>query len=367
MAVVVSSTSAVALGVNFQMMKGLLSAARRHLPFFNGTLPGQLEKNGSTASVKWERIDNLAPATSALAIIDTSSASAFFGRSSVAPTVSNVSVAMAKYGNALVLQEELELQQMNYRSARFLDTLGANAGESLNLLMNTEFSNATQVRYSVGIAGGGANDSAVTSKIMLTDIQWAVNKLDRASAMRFTAMATGSQNIGTSPVRASYYGICHPDVKEDIRGLTGFVGVEQYGGYTDTMPFEFGAVGGVRWCDTEIIPISTAVTGATTAYGTPPQILRGLGLNGGFDVYSSYIYGKEAVGSVGLGNMHATTSYEMYDPKNPPAVEVIYKPMGTVGTDLYNEISSLSWKAWFAAKILQALWITKLRTGATSF
>jgi len=364
MALVVSSTSAVALGVNFQMMKGLLSAARKRLPFFNGTLPGALEKNGSTASVKWERIDNLAPVTTALGIIDGASSSVFFGRDSVAPTVSNTSVAMAKYGNALVLQEELELEQMNFRSAKFLDTLGANAGESLNLLMEAVFRAATLVRYSTAAAGGGANDSAVTSAIQANDIKWAVNKLDRASAMRFTSAGYGSQNIGTSPIRASYYGICHPDVKEDIRSITGFAEVTTYGGYTETMPYEFGAVGGVRWCDTEVLPISTAVTGASTAAGS--QVLRGLGTNGGYDVYSSYIYGKESVGSVGLGNMHATTSYEMYDPKNPPAVEVIYKPMGTVGTDLYNEISTLSWKAWFAAKILNTTWITKIRSGASA-
>lgn len=190
-----------------------------------------------------------------------------------------------------------------------------------------------------------------------------MNKLDRASAQRFTSNSWGSTNIGTSPVRASYYGVCHPDVKEDIRQRTGFKDVVEYGGQTETMPYEFGFLAGVRWCDTEVLPIATAITGASTAAGS--QTLRGLSANGGFDVYTSYIYGKESVGSVGLGNMHATTSYEMYDPKNPPAVEVVYKPLGTVGQDLYNEVSSLSWKAWFAAKILNANWITKVRSGAS--
>jgi N4-gp56 family major capsid protein len=346
------------------MMKGLLSAARKRLPFFNGTLPGDLSKNGSTASVKWERIDNLAPATTALGQVDGTTSAIFFGRSTVTPSVSNVSVAMAKYGNAILLNEELELQQMNFRAARFLDNLGANAGESLNLLMQTAYDLATLVRYAGGVPGGVANDSAVVSAIKLTDIQWATNKLNRNSAMTFTPAGNGSQNVGTSPIRAAYYGICHDDVAEDVRQLSGFVSAEQYGGYTETMPFEFGAVGGVRWCATEIIPINTAVTGAGTAQGT--QALRGLGANGGFDVYSSYIYGREAVGSVGLGNMHATNAYEMYDPAKPPAVDVIYKPLGTVGQDLYNEVSSLSWKAWFAGKILNATWIVKVRSAAST-
>ncbi|MGH9427648.1 MAG: hypothetical protein ACRD2L_15260, partial [Terriglobia bacterium] len=46
--------------VNFVLMRGLLSAARKRLPYFNGTLPGSLEKSQGSASVKWRRINNLA-------------------------------------------------------------------------------------------------------------------------------------------------------------------------------------------------------------------------------------------------------------------------------------------------------------------
>lgn len=358
MAILASSTASnVPLGVNFQMMKGVLSAARKKLPFFNGTLPGDLTKNGSASSVKWERIENLAAQTTTLSEI-TGAQSAFFGRDTVLPTISTVTAAMAKKGNAIMLSEEIDLYQMNTRAMRFMDTLGANAGESLNVLMESIYSGFTNVRYSNGAALGGTANTNVTSAITLTDIKYAVNQLNRSSAIRFTPVGYGSTNIGSLPVRSSYYGIAHPDVEEDIRGLTGFISVEQYGGYTETMPFEFGAVGGVRWCVTEIIPISTGA-GTTTATG-----LRG-STNILNDVYSTYVYGKEAVGSVGLGNMHATTSYEMYDPKKPPAVELIYKKPGDVGTDLYNEVSSLAWKAWFAGAILNSNWGVKIRSGAS--
>ena len=358
MAYLVSSTASnVALGVNFQLMKGLLSAARKKLPFYNGTLAGTLEKNGSTASVKWERIDNLAAATATLG--ELTGATTFPTRSTVLPTISTVTATILKKGNAIALSEEIDLMQMNMRAAKFLDTLGANAGESLNVLMESIYSGATQVRYANGAVGGGTADTNVTSAITLTDIKYMVNQLNRNSAMKFTSDAYGSQNIGTSPVRSSFYGISHVDVEEDIRGLTGFIPVEQYGGYTQTMPFEYGAVGGVRWCSTEIIPVSTSA-GTTTATG-----LRGASsiLN---DVYSTYIYGKEAVGSVGLGNTHATTSAEMYNPKNPPAVEVIYHRPGSAGAaDPYNEVGSLAWKSWWIGQILNGNWIGKIRSGAS--
>lgn len=352
-----NTTSNLALGVNFQMMKGLLSSARKKLPFFNGTLPGDLSKNGSASSVKWERIENLSAATTTLSEV-TGTATAFFGRDAVQPTLTTVTAAMAKKGNAIILTEEVDLYQMNVRAMRFMDTLGANAGESLNVLMESVYSTFTNIRYANGSAGGGTADTNVASAITLTDIKFAVNKLNRNSALQFTPVGYGSTNIGSLPVRSSYYGICHPDVEEDIRGLSGFIAVEQYGGYTETMPFEFGSVGGVRFCATEIIPISTSAS-TTTSTG-----LRGASsiLN---DVYSTYIYGKECVGSVGLGNMHATTSQEMYDPKKPPAVELIYKKPGEVGTDLYNEISSLAWKAWWAGAVLNSNWGVKIRSGAS--
>lgn len=359
-------TSNVTAPVNFVLMKALLSAARKKLPFFNGTLPGELSKGQGSASVKWRRIENLNASTTALSEI-TGTAAAFLGRDAVQPTITDVTQAIAKYGNLILTTEEIDLFNVNSKAAQLMDTLGANAGESLNLLMEAAFSSGVvsgMTRFSNGSAGGAATISTVTSAITLTDIKFMVNKLNRNSARPFTSMATGSQNIGTSPVRSSFYGIAHVDVEEDIRGLSGFIPVEQYGGYTETMPFEFGAVGGVRWCATEIVPISTNVS-SSSATGW----LRGATSTGGTnaDVYKTYIYGQEAVGSVGLGNMHATNSYEMYDPKKPPAVELIYKQPGSSGIfDPYNEMGSLAWKAWFAGKVLNSNWIGLIRSGASN-
>ena len=341
--------------VNFVLMRGLLSAARKRLPYFNGTLPGALEKSQGSASVKWRRIENLTAATTALSE-QNGTGTAFMGRDAVRPSITDVTVASAMYGNAILVSERIDLFNVNSKSAQLMDTLGANAGESLNVLMRDEFTNFTQIRY----AGGVANDSAVAAAISVNDIKFAVNRLNRNSAMTFAPMGTGSQNYNTQPIRSSYYGITHPDVEEDIRSLSGFVAVEQYGGYTETMPYEFGAVGGVRWCATEISPISSAASGVSS------NLLRGTTGGAAPDVYSSFIYGREAIGSVGLGNMHATTSSEMYNPAKPPAVELIVHQPGSSGIfDLYNEWGSIAWKTWFAAKVLNANWGVKVRTGAS--
>lgn len=359
-ALVTTNATTLVQPVNFVLMKGLLQAARKKLPYFNGTLPGELIKNGGSSAVKWERINNLTAVTTALGeVVGTSSF--LFGRSLVTPTYSSVTATAAKYGNAIQVTEEVDLFNVNTKAARLLDTLGANAGESLNTIAKNEYDNATNARYCVNAAGGASTSSKsfVTSKIATTDLQKAVNTLNVNAAMPFTPMATGSRNIGTNPIRASYYGICHVDAEEDLRTLTGFTPVETYGGYTETMPFEFGHVNGIRWCSTQVATINLSAGKKTaTGYRGSSNILN--------DVYTSYVYGREAVGTVGLGNMHASNSYEMYNPKYPPAVDVIFKPVGSAGAgDPYNEIASLAWKAWFVAKILNQNWIFRLLHLAT--
>lgn len=348
-------TSNVTAPVNFVLMRGLLSAARKKCVWFNGTLPGQLEKSKGSASVKWRRIENLTAATTPLSEV-TGTAAAFLGRDLVQPTITDVTEAMLKYGNAIGVTEEVDLYNVNSKSAQLMDTLGANAGESLNTLMSNVFSaGATNIRY----ASGAASNSATVNTISANDIKYVVNQLNRNSAMNFTPMGTGRDAYNNQPIRASYYGICHHDVEEDIRALSGFIPVEQYGGYTAVEPFEIGAVNGVRWMATEIAPIASGA-GANTSGNVRTT-------TGNADVYSSFIFGKEAVGSVGLGNMHATSAYEMYNPVKPPAVELIYHAPGTSGVfDPYNEFGTIAWKAFFAGKVLNANWIYAVRTAASS-
>ena len=348
-ATITTLTSNITAPVDYVLMRGLLSAARKRLPYFNGTLPGSLEKNQGSASVKWRRIENLSPATTALGEV-TGTAAFALGRNTVQASITDVTVAMAKYGNAIIVTEELDLFNVNSRAAQLLEKIGWNAGESLNILSRDVFNGSTNVRY----AGTATADTNVVTAISLNDIKYSVNQLNRQSAMKFFAMGTGSRNIGTTPVRESYFGTCHPDVEEDIRSLTGFDDVIKYGGYVATEPGEFGAVAGVRFCTTEIAPISTGA-GTTTATGFrgSTNILN--------DVYSTFIYGKEAVGTVGLGENHTKDIYMMGD--RLPTVELIRKAVGSSGVaDMYDEIGSLAWKAWFAGKILNQNWLWKIRS-----
>ena len=339
--------------VNVVLMRGLLSAAKRTYPYLNGAIPGSLEENQGSMTVKWRRIANLAFATTALG--ETVGVTSWqMSRSSVTPVVSDLTVAIAKYGNFINYSEELDLFNVNSRAAQLMDVLGENAGGTMNALMRAVHDAGTNYRK----ASGAATLATIKSSISLNDIKYCVNQLDRQSAMKFFPMGTGSQNVTTSTVRASYFGICHSDVEQDIRALTGFIGIEQYGGYTSAFVGEFGTVGGVRFASTEIGPIDTSAgtTTATTKRGAT-NILN--------DIYSTFIYGREAVGSVGLGEEHTEEIY--IGGSAPPAVSLINKSVGSAGAaDPFNEFGSLAWKAWFAGKILNTSWQLKVQTCAST-
>ena len=233
--------------------------------------------------------------------------------------------------------------------------LGRNAGESLNLLMRNVFDGE-----SVDIYSGASASSLGTVKAAISsnNVKSANNILRENGAYPFFTQTLGSVNIGTSPIRESFFGICHVDMEEDIRAISGFVGVEKYAGQTATKVGEFGTVNGVRWCSTRSAPIqadSGAAIGATGCRSTSGTLI---------DVYTWFVYGEDAVGSVGLGEEHVQEIYEQGT--MPAAVEVINKPIGSSGiADMFNEVGSLAWKAWFAGKVLNSNWIVKGYSGAS--
>ncbi|TFH58825.1 MAG: N4-gp56 family major capsid protein [Candidatus Zixiibacteriota bacterium] len=345
-----SSGSALAqYPVDYSLMRTLLLAARVRAPFLNGTVPGRLERNSGTDSVKWERIENLTPATTPLS--ELSGSLSLPTRTGVVPTITPITAAMLKYGNTIFLTEEVELMSVNARASKLMFTLGENAGQTYNALMAAVYAAATQIRYANSVAGV----TTIITSMAVADIKSAVNVINRQGGQKFMADGFGSTNVGSAPIRSSYMGICHVDVEEDIRLLSGFVPVENYGGYTETFPFEFGALGGVRWCSTELSTLITSDAGTTEAGTT----FRGTSsvLN---DVYDSYVVAMDAVGSVGLAENHTNKSYMSGD--SIPAIQVLHAPPTVSVADPQAEIAPLSWKGWLVGKVLNATWVVRLRT-----
>lgn len=344
--------------INAIFQQTLLRNAQARAPYFAGTTPGSIQKNGGTATIKWRRIENLTPTTTALSEL-TTTASYMQGRDSSAASFTDYTATIAKYGQFYILNEEVDLFNYNGTTDKLMRTLGISAGRSMNMLQRDVVDdNATLVR-----AAGAASDGVVTSKITAASIYSVINTLSRNSATTFEPMSTGSTNIGTVPILPAYWGFCHPDVAYDIGQLSGFVSVEKYAGQVSTVMGEFGIVSSagqaVRFIQSEDATLDANAGGSLGSTG-----LRSTG-GSTIDLYTTAIYGMDAIGSVGLGEQYPDGVFRAGDDLGP--VEVIAKGLGSGGTsDPYNEIQTLAWKSWHAGKILNANWVRAVRSGATS-
>lgn len=339
--------------INAVFQQTFLRRAQQVCPYFTGTVPGTLTKQQGTSTIKWRRIEQLAPNTSALSEL-TGALSFMGGRSSVTPTFTDVLATVSKYGQFYIVNEEVDLYNPNGTTNELIGTLGESAGRSLNELQrNINEGNLTQV-----YANGVASKAAVVAKVATGDLNYVVNQLARNSARTFTAMTTGSRDIGTAPILASYWGFCHPDVAADICALTGFKSVEVYAGQVATAVGELGyyslAGRGIRFVQSEDASISTGAGGASTSVRNT---------TGNADVYAIPIYGQDCIGSVGLGQRHTDGTYMAGD--NTGGWEIINHPVGSAGAgDPFNEIATLAYKMFHTGAVLNSNWGLSIRCAA---
>jgi N4-gp56 family major capsid protein len=205
---------------------------------------------------------------------------------------------------------------------------------------------------------GGTNTGTVDEAIKLVTVDTAFTNLDAYDAMTFEPMSTGATIIGSTPLEAAYLGICHPHVRYDISKMTGFNPVSTYASHVSTYTGEFGEINGVRWVSSSNCPVAAdAGAGNALLRGTTNAAVN-------VDVYSSFIYAMNAVGSVGLGENHTKEIY--MEGTKPATIEVIHHAMDSGGlSNPFNEVGGIAWKAWWAGKVLDSNLLFKVESGAT--
>ena len=349
--------------INAVLDQTFLRNAKARCPYFVGTQPGTLVRQGGSATLKWRRIDTaadrasggIAPSTTALAEL-TGASSYMQGRSAATAIFTDVVATVAKYGQFYILNEEVDLfTGWSQQNDKLMETLGIVAGRSMNQLQrDIGENNATEY-----FAGGVASEGAVLTSIATGDLDNVILTLNVNSALTFMPMTTGSTNIGTTPILPAYWAICHPHVAADVSKLTGFTSVEKYAGQVELGLSEFGTYGlagqAVRFLQTEDASITAGAGGLTATTG-----LRGAT---NVDTYSILIYGQDAIGTVGLGQQQTTQAFMAGD--NLPAIEMIVKPKGSSGVaDPFDEVMTMAYKFWHTGNVLQPKWARSIVTAS---
>lgn len=269
-----------------------------------------LPKNNGRRT-NFRRYSNLAVATTPLTEGVTPSGSQL--------AVTDLNATIAQYGDFVTLTDQVNMHGLDNTVAEATDILGYQMGQTLDEVVRDAI--IPNLANAITVDGGLESALTATDVITVASIKQAILQLKNQNAMKFTPMIGTGTGVKSSPVRAAFWGIIHPDVVFDLEDQDGFISAEEYASTKTLTEGEIGAVKDVRFVET------------TQAY------INTNGGNGAVDTYHTAIFAENAYGIVnvrGKGNG-----------------SIIVKPLGSAGTaDPLDQRSTVGWKASTVAKIL---------------
>lgn len=246
-------------------------------------------------------------------------------------TAATVSATLADYGNYTTVGSLYSMTSIETGLTEHVSVHGQNAGESIDQLIRTEIAANATVLLASTSTGGAAGSTTAISTIHTSDsltgleIRRAVRTLKNNKAQKFDG--------------GMFRGIIGPYTAMDLMGNSEWLDAHRY---TTSEALERGVVGklhGVEFVETN--NQAYTLTGGFSSSATNVA-----------NVYSNFIFGRNAYGVINLGSNSAPKVYV----KNP----------GSNSTDNpLDQFSTVGWKMPFASKVLNANWIINLKTGAT--
>jgi len=231
-------------------------------------------------------------------------------------SATDISATVLQYGDFVTLTDQIEMHGLDNTVASAVEILSYQMAETVETAHRDAI--VPNLANKVFIA---SNEAATVAGDIITGaaIKAAILQLKSQNAMKFTPMVGATSATGTTPVRAAYWGVIHPDVVFDLEDQAGFISAEHYASTKTLTDGEVGAYKDVRFVETNKAYVN-ADGGALAV-----------------DTYHTAIFGKECYGIVsvrGKGNG-----------------SVIVKPLGS-GDDALNQRSTVGFKVSTVAKIL---------------
>jgi len=278
---------------------------------------GQMQKipKNNSATIKWSRYEAFNEATTPLT-------------EGVTPegefiNVTRMTATAKQYGDLALMSDVLVLtiedpiaNQTNRRLAeqasRSFDTLTFDVLKATGSIYNCE-------------KGG---NTKVPTELTQADLDVVVQTLMNNDAKMWSEIMTASTKVGTAPLDESYYCMANTAIYRDLKDVDSWVPINQYPSPGMKKSGERGYTDNLRW----------------TMSSKAPKTLNG-DFAGTSTVYDFYACGQNGYGIVDLegGNL-----------------ESIYTAPGGAG-DRLKQVSSLGWKGWHAAKILNDQFLVRGR------
>lgn len=256
-------------------------------------------------------------------------------------TYTDVQCTLQQYGDYVTLTDQIADFHEDPVLQEYVGITAEQAAQTLETLRYNVLKAGSNVFYANKVAG---RDSVVAA-ISLGDQRRVTRAFKRQNAAYITKKTASTPNYGTVAVRASYIGLVHPDLENDIRALTGFKDAVDYGASQAADEFEIGTVEDVRYIR------STIFESFADAGGNKGTMVSTGGVKA--DVYPIIYLAAHAAASVPLKGKNAITAPIVRNP-------------GTISdSDKLGQRGHVGWKAYFGCVILNQLFISRLECGAT--
>jgi N4-gp56 family major capsid protein len=249
-------------------------------------------------------------------------------------------VSLAQYGDYITITDVVMDTHTDNVLGEATDILGEQAAVTVETLRFNVLKAGTNVFYANNVAGR----SSVVAAISQADQRRVTTALNRQNAKKITNVVASTPDYNTKSVEAAYMAVCHPDCESDLRNISGFKPVADYGPHTSPMEGEIGSFEQVRYL------ASTVIAPFADAGGAKGAMRSTSGTSA--DVYPILYFARDAFGIVPLKGKSSMTPM-VVNPKPAPGDPLAQR--GTVG-----------WKLWTATVILQELFMARLEVAATA-
>lgn len=252
----------------------------------------------------------------------------------------DVPVTLKEWGDLIEITNKVEDLSEDPVLADASKLAGEQAGATLEQVIYGVIRGGTSVFYA-----NGASRSAVNTPISLNKQRAVTRYLKRMKAKMLSSILSGSVNIGTKPVEAAYVAVCHTDCEADIRNMTGFIAVANYGSRQTISPYELGSVESVRYI------VSPDLGPWTDAGGAAGGTMLSTGGTAS-DVYPIIFLGEEAYGLVPLKGKESITP-------------TVINPGDIDKSDPLGQRGYVGWRSWFNAVRLNETWMARCEVAVT--
>lgn len=243
-------------------------------------------------------------------------------------TFTDVSITLVQYGSKVGLTDVIEDAHEDAVKNETIGLVGEEAAQTIETVRFNVLKAGTNKFYA------GAADTArtdVNDPLTTTLQKRIVRALKRQNAMPLTRIGRSSPDFNNEAILPAYIAVTHTDLENDIRNMTGFIDIKDYGPAVKPEPGEVGSVGQVRYM------ISNIFTSYADAGGNKGTMVSTSGTKA--DVYPIIFMGRDFWAGVALKGKYAITP-------------MILNPNVPRGGDELGQRGSVGWKTMQGALIL---------------